>query len=447
MSFYNKILKVSRLLLLLLGIVLFNTTFSESKKADIQEVQNDTEIKWITREASGDIKIHLYFFWTKSCPHCQLAKPYVETLAKKTPWLNLHSFSLTDDKSNISRYADMAWELEQEARKVPAFIFCGQMEVGYDQDHTTGVFLTDKLQQCYQAALGGKKNEDVKISTTDTQTAPINIPLLPDIDINSLSLPLLTVVLAGLDSFNPCAFFVLLALMSLLVHARSRARMFAIGGIFVFFSGFIYFLFMVAWLNLFLVIGQLAWVTLAAGIIAVVLAVINIKDFFMFGRGVSLSIRESAKPGLFQRMRGLLQADNWPTMVVGAVTLAIAANSYELLCTAGFPMAFTRILTLHELSPTTHYFYLLLYNIIYIVPLFIIVVLFSLTLGARKLSEKEGRVLKLLSGVMMAELGIVLIFVPELINQVLTAIGLLVGAVSITYVITRFYRLKEYDQR
>ena len=73
----------------------------------------------------------------------------------------------------------------------------------------------------------------------------------------SISLPLFTVIIGALDSFNPCAFFVLLFLLSMLIHARSRKKMFLIGGIFVFFSGFIYFLFMAAWLNVFLVIGRL----------------------------------------------------------------------------------------------------------------------------------------------------------------------------------------------
>ena len=58
-------------------------------------------------------------------------------------------------------------------------------------------------------------------------------------------------VLAGLDAFNPCAFFVLLFLLSLLVHARDRRRMLLIGGVFVFFSGAIYFVFMAVWLNVF----------------------------------------------------------------------------------------------------------------------------------------------------------------------------------------------------
>src|SRR5690606_10375541 len=118
---------------------------------------------------------------------------------------------------------------------------------------------------------------------------------------------------------------------------------------------------------------------------------VNIKDYFWFKQGVSLSIPERAKPNLYRRMRGLIQAGSTPALVVGTVTLAIAANSYELLCTAGFPMVYTRVLTLRELPPGVYYGYLAAYNLVYILPLLAIVALFSFKFGARKLSEEEGR--------------------------------------------------------
>lgn len=407
------------------------------------EQQDSPEIIWLSNIESGAVKVHLYFFWTDSCPHCTRARPFVASLEKTLPWLSVHSLPLTGNRGNLSRYLEMATSLGEEARSVPAFLFCGQIITGYDDDMNIGHFLKEELLQCYQTANDNPQRHGI----TGPQFPPLKIPLLTDIDIHGLSLPVLTVILASMDSFNPCAFFVLLALLSLLVHARSRARMFAIGGIFVFFSGLFYFLFMAAWLNLFLIIGQLAWVTLSAGILAIGLAIINIKDYFWFGRGVSLSIPVHAKPGLFDRMRGLVQADNGPAMVVGAVALAVAANSYELLCTAGFPMIFTRVLTLNELTPSAYYFYLLLYTLVYVVPLLTIVMIFTLTLGARKLSEKEGQILKLLAGVMMAELGAVLIFSPDAMSHVLTAAGLLVGAVTITYLIVRFNKTKASESR
>ena len=144
-----------------------------------------------------------------------------------------------------------------------------------------------------------------------------------------------------------------------------------------------------------------------------------------------MSIPEDAKPKLFERIRNLIKSTSIPSMIAGTVILAIAANTYELLCTAGFPMVFTRILTLHKLTSAQYYLYLLLYNIIYVVPLFIIVLIFSVTLGAKKLSEWQGRKLKLLSGLMMLLLGLVLIIKPALLNNVFVAFGLLASVLVI----------------
>jgi hypothetical protein len=260
------------------------------------------------------------------------------------------------------------------------------------------------------------------------------LPLFGDVDPSKMSLPLFTVIIGGLDSFNPCAFFVLLFLLSLLIHARSRQKMLIIGGIFVLFSGMIYFIFMAAWLNIFLIIGQLTAITLTAGLIALATAAINIKDFFFFHKGISLTIPEQAKPRLFERMRNLLKSSSLPAMVAGTVVLAVTANAYELLCTAGFPMIYTRVLTLHKLAAAQYYLFLVLYNIVYVLPMAAIVVVITVTLGARKLTEWQGRKLKLISGLMMLSLGMVLIINPALLNNVLAAAALLGAVLVVSWV-------------
>jgi hypothetical protein len=221
---------------------------------------------------------------------------------------------------------------------------------------------------------------------------------------------------------------VLFLLLSILVYARSRKRMLLIGGTFVFFSGFIYFLFMSAWLNLFLHAGQLKIITKIAGMIALIIAIINIKDFFLFKKGISLSVPEKAKPKLFERMRNLLKATSLPSMLAGAIVLAIAANTYELLCTVGFPIVFTRVLTLSNLTPLQYYLYLIFYNVIYVIPMGVVVLIFAITLGSKKLTERQGQILKLISGMMMLGLGGILLINPDLFNNLLVSIGLLLIA-------------------
>lgn len=365
-------------------------------------------------------KVTVHYFWSRYCPHCIEAKPVIHNLSKTYPWLTVHSYDLVKNKNNQKLYLQMAEELKQPANSVPAFIFCKQMIVGFDKAETTGKELEDKLLACHQ------QNNDLK------QQENFTIPGLGNIHYKDFSLPVFTVVIAALDAFNPCAFFVLFFLLSLMVHLKSRTRMIVIGTTFVLCSGTLYFLFMSAWLNLFLITEQLIFITSLAGLIAIIFGLLNIKDYFFFKQGVSLSLSDSARSKLFARMRALTQSDNWSTMILATIILAIAANSYELLCTAGLPMVYTRVLTLNELSNPQYYLYLAFYNVIYIIPLFLIVVLFTFTLGNKKLSEQEGRLLKLLSGSMMLGLGTILLLKPEWLSNMMVSVGVIAGAIVFT---------------
>lgn len=381
---------------------------------------------WLGGKESGEIEIKLYFFWSETCPHCAKAQPFVDALASEFPWLRVDSREVTRSEANLKLFLDLAAATEEEITGVPTFFLCGQMLVGFDSADGIGAHLRRLAEACHAAVVEGR---DFGAGLAPTPS-DFRLPFLGAVDFGSLSLPVVTVLLGGLDAFNPCAFFVLLFLLSLLVHARSRIRMFLIGGIFVLVSGVVYFAFMAAWLNLFLVLEGVKVVTTFAGVVAVAVAVVNIKDFFFFKKGVSLSIPESAKSGLFVRMRGLVTADNLPVLLTGTFMLAIAANAYELLCTSGLPLVYTRILTLEPLPRLDHYLYLALYNAVYVLPLLVIVIVFTLTLGARRLTEDQGRALKLLSGLMMLGLGLVLIFAPDWLDNVLTAFALLAFAVA-----------------
>jgi thiol-disulfide isomerase/thioredoxin len=373
---------------------------------------------WLTPEEDGSSRVHLYFFWSSSCPHCQQARPVIEAMAQENPWLELHSGNILADRKHVYRYKEMAASLGQQARSVPGFFICGQMFVGWDENGNLSRTLLQTAASCRDKGLAGIPEPE--------------LALPGGIQAEDYSLPLFTLVIAGLDAFNPCAFFILLFLLSLLVNARSRRRMLLVGGTFVLISGAVYFLFMAAWLNLFLLVGTLDWVNLAAGLLAVVIGLFGIKDFWFSLRGPSLSISTTSKLKLHERMRSLISSDRMPLLLSGTVLLAIVANSYELLCTAGFPMVYTRVLTMRQLGITEHYLYLLLYNLIYIIPLLLIVVAFVVTLGRRKLTLNEGRLLKLLSGTMMLALGAVLLLKPELLNNLWTGVSLLALAVTTT---------------
>jgi thiol-disulfide isomerase/thioredoxin len=375
---------------------------------------------WRDQDASGRVQVHLYFFWTRSCPHCQEQRPVVERLAKRHPWLIVHAHELSAEPEAAQLYVTIAESLGEQARYVPALAFCQTLTQGF------------VAEQELEARLLACRDQLHDRGPPEPEQTNVELPLFGEVELQRWSLPLTTVVLASLDAFNPCAFFVLLFLLSLLVRAHGRARMLVLSAIFIAVSGLWYFVFMAAWLNLFLWFGELRWMTIAAGVVAVIMGALNIKDFGAARRGPSLSIPERAKPGLFARMRKLARVSSLPAAVLATVVLAAVANTYELLCTAGLPMIYTRVLTLAGLSTAQYYLYLALYNVVYVLPLIAIVAISIRTLGKRKLQEHEGRALKLLSGLMMLGLGLALLLAPELLSRLGIAIALLLGAGVIT---------------
>ncbi len=393
--------------------------------------------RWVVAGPDGQPQIQFYFFWSLACPHCADAHPHITALPQTRPWVRLHELELSRNADNARQFAALVEQLATQGQAgVPAFLFCGELHFGWDGPANMGAQLQQRLDACHARVQAGRP----PIKSQPATSERIELPLIGPIDAASLSLPALTLVLAGLDAFNPCAFFVLLFLLSMMAHQKSRARMLLIGGVFVAISGLMYFAFMAAWLNVFQLFGHLGWVTLAAGALAMLVGVINVKDFFWFERGISLSIPEAKKPDLFRRARAILVAEHLPAMLAATAFLAIAANFYELLCTAGFPMVYTRLLTLADLSASGRYGYLALYNLIYVLPLAAIVAVFTHTLGARKLTEREGRLLKLMSGLMMLGLGALLLFAPERVSQIGIAFGLMAIAVVITGIAARLTR-------
>jgi len=281
-----------------------------------------------------------------------------------------------------------------------------------------------------------------KIDPKEDTDHIINTPFGP-IDTKAWSLPVLTVILGGIDSFNPCAFFILIFLLNLLIYAKSRKRMLLIGGIFIFFSGLLYMVFMFFLYGLlFQLKSHMVLFTIIVGAIVIPMGLLNIKDFFFFKKGASLSIPDSKKPKIYKKMRGLVKHPKLSATILGTVMLAVTVNFYELLCTLGLPLAFTSALSENSISgeSAAYYVYILLYNIVYVIPLFIILLVFVITLGKRKLSAWHGQVMKLVSGIMLSSFGFIFLIDYQLLENPITPIILLVLSLGATVVVAWVYK-------
>jgi len=360
-------------------------------------------------------------FVREGCPHCADAEAFLEGLAKERLDLSIVIRDVSKDPAAMAQLKDLANAQGQGPARVPAVFVNGELIVGYSTAAGTDRLIRRALAGAKVAGeqvldTGACAADDGNLSCdagpgTPTEEEKFAISVLGfTVSLEQVGLPLFTFVMGMLDGFNPCSMWVLLLMISLLAPLNDRRRMFAIAGTFVLIQGIAYFLFMTAWLNLFLFIGLSRASQFAIAAIAIVAGLINMKDFFAFGRGVSLSIPERAKPGIYNHMRAILHAESLPAAIVGAVILACLVQIVEFLCTSGFPALFTRILTLRELDPASYYGYLLLYISAYMLDDLVILSIGIVLLSRHRLQEREGRWLKLISGLVMVGLGIYLIF-------------------------------------
>jgi hypothetical protein len=241
----------------------------------------------------------------------------------------------------------------------------------------------------------------------------VDLPWIGYVRVRDLGLPAFTLLIGLIDGFNPCAMWVLVFLLSVLVNVKDRRKIAAIAGTFVVVSGLAYFAFMAAWLKLFMFVGIARPLQIVLGLLAVVIGLVNVKDFFFFKRGVTFSIPESAKPGIYARVRRIITTEYLSLAIGLSVILAVVVNVIELMCTAGLPAVYTQILSLQQLPTWKNYAYLGLYNVGYMFDDSIMVIAFVITLSHRKMREAEGRWLKLISGVVVLLLGFAMLFRPD----------------------------------
>lgn len=338
-------------------------------------------------------------FSRPGCPHCARAESWLAGLEARRPSLRVIRHDIARDPEAAARLSLLSRREGQPAALVPSFVVRDRLVIGFRDGASTGRLLEDMLSGADAPPAG-----------------EADVPVFGRVSAARSGLLVFTLAVGLADGFNPCAMWVLLFLLSLLTHVRSRARMIAVAGTFWAVSGGVYYLFMTAWLGAFLALGQSRALQASLGGLALLAAAIHLKDALAPGRGPSLSIPESAKPGIYARVREIVTAQNLPAALAAACALAVGVNLVEMLCTAGLPAVYTQVLASQHLGFWQRQGYLLLYIAAYMLDDGLMIAAAVATLSATRLQERGGRILQAISGAVLAALGLALIFRPDLLN-------------------------------
>jgi len=346
-------------------------------------------------------KAEINFFYSSTCPHCAEEEKFLETLKQKYPEIEIKSYEVVHNPDNTKILEDFYQKYnvpDNEKGYVPVTFTPDKYFVGFNKQ--TGKDIETCLMECLGVNQGSSKN--------------IHVPFLGEVDASKVSLPLLTVVLGVLDGFNPCAMWVLVMLISLLLASKSRKKIALIGGIFIFAEGLLYFLFMTAWLNAFLFIQYVVITRMLIGIFGIGFGALRIKDFLAWKPATCKVVGSdaSAKEKIFNKINKAIMPKALPATIFGIIGLAFGVNMIEFFCSAGFPVVFTRVLTLQNIGNLQYYLYMLFYNIFYMLDDFIVFGFAFFALKHFDFSDKYNKYSTLVAGILMLILGILLIFRP-----------------------------------
>ena len=301
---------------------------------------------------------------------------------------------------------------------LPFVLIGSQVFIGYNSDTTTGDAYRQAIEQCRETGCPDGLNPNAVQQGQPGQTAnrsikSIHLPVIGDVSLGKLSLPVLTIALGAADGFNPCALWVLVFLLGLLTSVKSRARRWLLGSTFVITSALVYYLIMVAWLNALMLLGFAIWVRLGIGIVAIGVGGWSLREFFVNPEIVCKVSQSPARRAVLEKLREIALSPSLLFSIAGIIFLAAAVNAVELLCSAGIPATFTQILALNNLPPWQYHTYLGLYILVFMLDDLLLFFGAMLALEVTGLGTRFARWANLIGGIIMLTLGLMMIFKPE----------------------------------
>lgn len=412
--------------------------FCPAQKSQAQNtILADEQVEAISQLPSeSESVVNLYLFYGEGCPHCKQEIEYLKKLkAQYGEKIKIMIFEIYFSSQNANLFQLIGNELGMSVAGVPLLFVEDQAIVGYGSDSSTGVKIQQTIDNCIKTNCESQVDELVKnsdasariievsqpSSASDTDHSALtendfqlDVPILGQVDLRSLSLPALTILLAAMDGFNPCAMWILIFLITMLINLEDKRRLFILGFTFIFVSSLVYFVFLSAWFNLFQVVGYVYWIRLIVGVVAIASGIMHLKDYYEKKTGCKVTSNQQ-RSKLMQRIKNVIQRESLLMSLVGISVLAISVNLIELVCSAGLPAIYTNILSLSDLSTVKYYLYLLLYTLIFMLDDMLIFTVAVKSFKVTGITSKYSKMSNLIGGIVILIIGILLLFRPQLL--------------------------------
>lgn len=345
-------------------------------------------------------KDNLLVFVQDGCPHCAHAEDFLNNANIESVNVVYHNLknknSLALLFQNITRL-----NIPKDQLGTPIFIFNDKYIIGFGEE---------KKAQILDLIF----NENFKIK--EKHNEEIDLGIFGKYNVLNTSIPVLAILMGLADGFNPCAMWVLVYLISICATLKDRKKIIFLVGSFVLSSGILYYLFMTAWLNVFLYIGYIRILALAIGLFALYFGTLSVYEYIKSGGFIQCKLQnnETRKKSM-NKIQALVLADLSWFSIFGIVGLAFVVNSIEFVCSAALPATFSFVLTQSNLSTFMHYFYILIYTIFFMLDDMIV---FGLAVFAinKYTGTKYEKYSTLIGGIVMIIIGIFIVFFPKMLS-------------------------------
>ncbi len=394
--------------------------------------------------AAADSKtVQIYLFRGEGCSHCAAEEPYLQYLKDEVygSKIEIHSYEIWYNEENAAKAQQFADAYGEEVNGVP-MTFIGRYYVnGFSEDtkSTIRAAIENELQAGPvdpQEVVDGIVDRDGVRLIEEPDNTTVNIPLIGEVNLSGKSQLLTTIIIGIVDGVNPCSLWVLTMLLAMVVHTDSRKKTLIIGFVYIFVTAGIYALFILGVFSLLSYVRYMKWIQVGVAVLTLILGLINLKDYFFFKQGVSLTIEDEKKPGIYKKMRNVVKnSDNMGAMIGATVALAAGVSLVEFSCTAAFPVIWSNILASRGVGKVEFALLLLLYMVLYQLDEIIIFLIVTITMKSKKMGQEEGRVMKLFSGLLMVTLSIVMIINPSIMNNLGTTLLVFALALIMTLII------------
>ncbi len=371
---------------------------------------------------------NIYLFYGDGCPHCKAEEEFLNEYISKNNDIKLYSYEVWYSEENQNVFKEVQKIIERNATGVP-YLVVGESAIsgyseGYSEENiinTIKYYKEHKFEDKVGIYLGIiSKSEDIPSEISNTskyENETFNIPLMGTKQAKEVSLGLSAIIIGLVDGFNPCAMWILIFLISMLIGMKNKKRMWILGITFLVSSALVYFLFMLSWLNLAEFLNSVVYIRAGISLIAIIFGTCNVLRFIStIGKDDGCEVVNSKnRKKIILKIQKIVKEKTFFLAIIGIIVLAASVNIIELLCSLGLPVMYTEILAINEVSSVSKILYTLLYILFFLLDDLIVFIIAMKTLEIKAISNKYGKYSHLIGGIIMLIIGTLMLFKPELL--------------------------------